>query len=156
MRGAEAKEASAIWTGEGRAPWLVKLARSDEAAVTLHAHLNQIARHRNRLANGACRHARCHLGEEWRLVLGLVTAEKSADVLVADRTEAGVRDVARDRGRHARVQPAQTLSLIDVDKHTAKAELRAGEVSLALELQAGLGDVDRESRTLRRHRRRAG
>merc|ERR1719373_1497877 len=76
------------------------------------------------------------------------------DVLVADGTEAGVRDVARDGGGDAGIEASEALRLQDVHHHAGEAELRAGEVGLTLEPQARLGDVDREGEALREHRRR--
>mmetsp|Transcript_26805 Transcript_26805/g.67993 ORF Transcript_26805/g.67993 Transcript_26805/m.67993 type:complete len:298 (-) Transcript_26805:200-1093(-) len=107
--------------GEAGVPRRLHLARGDEAAVVLHAHLDEVARHGDRLADGAGAHARGHLGGERRLVLRRAAAEERADVLVADRAEARVRDVPSDRGRDAGVQAEQAFVLEDVHGHAAEA-----------------------------------
>ena len=132
---------------EAGVAWLVELARRDQPPVALHAHLDQVARHGDGLADAARSHARRHLGEEGRLLLGLIAAEEGADVLVPDRAEARVRDVARDGGSHARIQAADALVLHDVAHHANEAVLGAHKVRLALQLQARLRDVDRDCAT---------
>merc|ERR1712228_755382 len=57
----------------------VQLAGSDEAAVSLHAHLDQVARHRNCLANATRSHACGHFCKKRSLVLGLIAAEEATN-----------------------------------------------------------------------------
>jgi hypothetical protein len=132
--------------GEGvkkaRVARFVQLARGNQPSVALHAHLDQVARDGDGLPDAASRHAGRHLGQQGRLVLGQIAAEKAPDVLVADGAEAGVRDVARDGGRDTGVEADDALVLHNVHHHAPEVVFRPDKVGLPLQLQTGLGDVD--------------
>mmetsp|Transcript_15443 Transcript_15443/g.45160 ORF Transcript_15443/g.45160 Transcript_15443/m.45160 type:complete len:325 (-) Transcript_15443:18-992(-) len=131
-------------------PRLIQLARGDEAAVALHAHLDQVAGHGDRLSHAARGHAGGRLGQEGRL--GRILAAKGlADVFVSDSAETRVRDVPRERRREALVEAADTLRLNDVAHHAKEGKFGAREANLALELQARLCEVDGVGRALRAH-----